>query len=100
MIRVICLGKLKEKYLIDMINDYQKRINKYYKIEIIELKDSEILSNETNLILNKINDKNYLIVLDINGKSYSSEEFSEKLSKIFTMGYGNVDFIIGGSNGV
>lgn len=42
MIRIICIGKIKEKYLMDAINDYMKRLSKYYKVDLIELKDSNI----------------------------------------------------------
>ena len=55
MIKILCVGKIKEKYLNDLINDYKTRITKYHKIEIIELKDSNI-TNESNEILNYLND--------------------------------------------
>ena len=58
MIRILCVGKIKEKYLNDLINDYKTRITKYHKIEIIELKDSNI-ANESNEILNHLNEKDY-----------------------------------------
>ena len=54
MIKIICLGKLKEKYLVDLVSDYANRINKYHKLELIELKDEEDLEREANNILKYI----------------------------------------------
>ena len=58
MIRILCVGKIKEKYLNDLINDYKTRITKYHKIEIIELKDTNI-DNESNEILGSLNEKDF-----------------------------------------
>ena len=66
MIKILCVGKIKEKYLNDLINDYKTRITKYHKIEIIELKDSNI-TNESNEILNYLNEKDFNICMDISG---------------------------------
>ena len=71
MIKILCLGKIKEKYLIDLINDYQKRINKYHKLEIIELKDEDNLQKEEQSILSHINPKDFIITLEIEGKHSS-----------------------------
>lgn len=98
MIKIICIGKLKESYLKEGINDYLNRINKYHKIELIELPDSNI-SNEKELILKKINPKDYIITLDIEGKNISSVELANKLDKIFITNP-NITFIIGGSEGL
>ena len=98
MIKIICIGKLKESYLKEGINDYLNRINKYHKLELIELPDSNI-SNEKDLILKKINPKDYLITLDIEGKNISSVELANKLDKIFITNP-NITFIIGGSEGL
>ena len=68
MIKIICVGKIKENYLRDMINDYAKRISKYHKIEIIELTDSNI-NKEKEELLRVINTKDYNIVMDIDGNS-------------------------------
>ena len=99
MIRVVCVGKIKESYLNDLINDYKNRISKYHKIEIIELKDSNI-KEESNLILNTINSKDYNVLLDINSKEYSSIELSKFIDSTFTNKNSNITFIIGGSDGV
>ncbi len=99
MIRILCVGKIKERYLNDLIQDYKTRITKYHKIEIIELKDTNI-NNESNEILGSINDKDFNICMDINGKEYTSVELSNIIDKAFTNGYGTITFIIGGSYGI
>ena len=99
MIKIICIGKIKEDYLNDLINDYKTRINKYHKIEIIELKDSNI-KEEKELLLKTINPKDYNICMDIDGKEYSSIELSNLINETFSNGYGNISFIIGGSDGI
>ena len=98
MIKIICVGKLKEKYLIDLVNDYKNRINIYHKLEIIELKDSN--KNEEGLEINKyINKKEYIITMEINGNKMNSIEFSKKIDN-WLMTYSNITFIIGGSDGI
>ena len=99
MIRILCVGKIKERYLNDLIQDYKTRITKYHKIEILELKDTNI-NNESNEILGYINDKDFNICMDINGKEYTSVELSNIIDKAFTNGYGTITFIIGGSDGI
>lgn len=98
MIKIICVGKVKEKYLRDMIDDYTKRISKYHKIEIIELTDSNI-NKEKEELLRVINTKDYNIVMDIDSNNLSSREFAEKIDKTFLIN-SNITFIIGGSDGV
>ena len=98
MIKIICVGKIKENYLKDAINDYQKRISKYHKIEIVELPDSNI-DNEKELIKKNINPKDYIITMEIEGNMLSSIELSEKIDKTFITNP-NITFIIGGSTGL
>ena len=99
MIKIICVGKIKEKYLSDLINDYKTRIGKYHKIEIIELKDSEI-EKESDEILNVMKLTDYNILLDIKGERFTSIEFAKFIEGTFTSSNGCISFIIGGSNGV
>ncbi len=99
MIKIICVGKIKENYLTELINDYKNRINKYHKIEIIELKDNDI-ETESNEIIKHINSKDYNIYLDIKGEKINSIELSNMINNIFSSGKGTITFIIGGSNGV
>ena len=99
MIKILCIGKIKENYLNDLINDYKTRISKYHKIEIIELKDSNI-KEEMSELLKHINPKDYNICMDIDGKEYTSIELSKLIEETFSNGYGNITFIIGGSDGI
>ena len=98
MIKIICVGKLKEKYLTDGVNDYLTRLRKYHKIDLIELSDTNIDSEGTE-ILKHISNKDYVISLAIKGKELSSEELAEKIDKTF-ISNPNITFIIGGSNGI
>ena len=99
MIKIICVGKIKEKYLSDLINDYKTRIGKYHKIEIIELKDSEI-TKESDEILNYIRLTDYNVLLDIKGERFTSVEFANFIQNTFNNSNGTITFVIGGSNGV
>lgn len=98
MIKIICVGKIKEDYLTNLICDYESRIKKYHKLEIIELKDSDIES-EGDLILKQIKADDFLVTLEIEGDNLSSNEFAEKIDK-WLMQYANITFVIGGSNGI
>ncbi len=99
MIRIIALGKIKEKYLEDGINDYLKRVNKYHKIEIIELKDDVDILKEEKQIIKYLNKDEYNILMDIKSELITSEELAHLTSQKL-MEYGNINIIIGGSNGV
>lgn len=99
MIKVICLGKLKENYLKEMVLDYTKRICKYHKIEIIELKDEEGLDAEAKNILKHIDAKDYVITLEIKGKSLDSLELAEVIRNTF-INYSTIVFVIGSSMGL
>lgn len=98
MINIICVGKIKEQYLTDMINDYYKRVNKYHKVIITELKDSDIKS-EGDLILKAIKPNDFIVTMEINGNNLSSLELSNKIDN-WLMNYANITFIIGGSDGI
>lgn len=99
MIKIICLGKIKEKYINDLINDYKERISKYHKIEIIELKDTNNLEEEKNDILKHIGTNDYVIALDIEGKQLDSVELAKTIDKIF-LNNSTITFIIGSSYGL
>ena len=103
MIKIICVGSIKEKYLKDAIDDYLTRIKKYTKIELIEVKDSKIeekaLLDEEKEILKHIKDKDYVITLEIDGNMKDSISFSNYLEKL-EVEYNNIVFIIGGSLGL
>ena len=99
MIKIICVGKIKENYLTELINDYKTRISKYHKIEIIELKDNNI-DTESEEIIKHINSKDYNIYMDIKGDKLNSVDLASLISNLFSESKSNITFIIGGSNGV
>lgn len=110
-INIVCIGKLKEKYLKDAIDEYSKRLSKYCNLNIIELLDEKIPNSNSDKLLYEIKSKecekiashikkdSYLIALDLSGKQYSSEEFSKKIDNI-SLNYSNITIIIGGSLGM
>lgn len=99
MIRILCVGKIKEKYLTDLVNDYLTRISKYHKIEVIELKDYDNHKKELDEIKKHINSKDYNIALDLRGKMVDSVSLAHEIDNIF-ISNSNITFIIGGSNGL
>ena len=110
-INIICVGKIKEKYLKDAIEEYSKRLSKYCKLNVTELTDEkipdklytkleqEIKTKECNNIINNIKKDSFIIALDLKGKEFTSEEFSKQLENI-SMDNSNITFIIGGSLGL
>lgn len=104
MIRIICVGKIKESYYKEAIREYIKRISKYTKLEIIEINDLDFdikttIKKEGDAILKQIRDIDYNIVLDINGKEFDSVSLSKKIDEIF-LSKSTITFIIGGSFGL
>ena len=105
MIKLICVGKIKEKYLNEAIDEYKKRLSKYTKLDIVELPDisyneiDKVIKEEGKLILKHLKETDNVIVLDINGQELSSVELTNKLCTLETMN-SNMTFIIGGSYGL
>ena len=111
-IKIVTVGKLKEKYLKDGIAEYSKRLSRFANLEMIELADEKtpdrasnsenqkILELEGTRILSKISDRDFVIVLAIEGKTLSSEEFSKKLEQAPINGFSTLTFVIGGSLGL
>ena len=110
-IDIVCIGKIREQYLKDAILEYSKRLSKYCILKIIELPDEklpnklnnslilEIKQKESKAILSHIKKDSYIIALDLNGKSYTSEEFSNKIQNI-TFTNSHITFLIGGTLGM
>ena len=98
MIKIICVGKIKEKFFSDAINEYLKRLSKYHKINIIEVPDSNIKA-EAQEILKKLDTKDYIVTMEIEGKQLTSLELSNFIDKTF-LNHSNITFIIGGSDGL
>ena len=110
-IRVYCIGKIKEQYLKDGINEYLKRISSYSNIEIVEVNDSKVkdkpnqsdidkAKNEEGDRVLKLIKNEFLIGLDMNKQELTSEEFAGFLEKKLVEGGSNISFVIGGSYGL
>lgn len=105
MIKIICVGKIKEDYFKNAIDEYKKRLSKYTDLEIIEVPDEGLadiktsLKKESEKILKYINAKDYIITMEIEGKQISSPELAEKIDNIYNTS-SNITFIIGGSYGL
>ena len=105
MIKIITIGTIKEKYLKDAITEYQKRLQKYTNLEIIELKDeglveiNKAIQLEGEKIKKHLTEKDYIITMEIEGEQLNSVEFSKKLEGI-QLESSNIVFIIGGSYGL
>ena len=110
-IKIYCIGKIKEQYLKDGINEYLKRILPYSNIEIIEVNDSKVkdspnqsdiekAKNEEGERVLKLVKNDYLIGLDMNKKEFTSEEFADFLDKKLVEGGSNISFVVGGSYGL
>ena len=111
-VKLITVGKLKEKYLKDGIAEYVKRLGRFTKFESIELTDEKtpdnaseaenkaILDKEGQRILAKVGDRDYVIALAIEGKQFPSEQFAKELEQVTLRGYSDITFIIGGSLGL
>ena len=105
MIKIICVGKIKEKFYREAVLEFQKRLSKYTKLEIIELNDitpNQIEENKKREAINiqkYINERDYIITLEIEGHQLSSEELAQKIDSIYQTN-STITFIIGGSYGL
>ncbi len=111
-INILCVGKIKENYLKEAINEYSKRLSKYCNLNIIEVADEvvpnklsenvieEIKNKEAGKMLEQLKKETYLISLDLKGKQYTSEEFSQKIQDIAVQGNSSITFVIGGTLGI
>ena len=111
-ITILCVGKIKEVFYRQAIDEYVKRLNKYCKLEIIEVADektpdkaSEILENqikekEAERMIEKLKEDSYVFTLEIKGKKFTSESFAETIEKLTVQGKSHLTFVIGGSLGL
>ena len=107
-VNVICVGKVKEKYINDGIAEFAKRMQSFGKLSIIELKEFgndfereiSIKKEAENILLALEKKKGFNILLDISGKNFSSEEMAQKIEDIGIKGFSTINFVIGGSYGV
>lgn len=111
-ITILTVGKIKEKYLKDAIDEYSKRLSKYCKLEIIEVQDEKtpdnasevvediIRAKEADRLLKYVKEDAFVITLEISGKQLSSEELADKIEKLGVQGTSHIIFVIGGSIGL
>ena len=111
-IKIISVGKLKEKYLKDGITEYAKRLSKFAKFEIVEVPDEkapeqlsdnemqQVMQKEGERILGKIKDREYVYALAIKVKERASEELAAEIDKLTVEGHSDITFVIGGSLGL
>lgn len=111
-ITILCVGKIKEKFYRDAITEYEKRLSRYCKLEIIEVADEKTPDNASELLENQIKDKEgermekylkegaFIVALAIDGKQLDSVELSEKIERLGTGGTSHIIFLIGGSLGM
>ena len=111
-ITLFTVGKIKEKYLKDAVAEYSKRLNRYCKLEIVEVADEKTLDGASEAVENQIRQKEgeriskylredaYVIALAIDGEMLSSEKFSEKIGRLGISGVSHIIFVIGGSIGL
>lgn len=111
-IKILAVGKLKEKYFKDGIAEYKKRMSKFAKVDLIEVPDEkapeslseaemqQVKDAEGERLLGKIKDRDWVIALAIEGKQRSSEAFAKEIDQLATYGHSDIDFVIGGSLGL
>lgn len=106
MIKLVCVGKIKEKFIQDGINEYVKRLTAYEHFSLIEVKEVntktplENMQQEGTNILNKIDNDDFVITLEIEGKELNSVELANFIDNKKTYGSSKITFVIGGSNGL
>ena len=111
-ITILCVGKIKEAFYRQAIDEYAKRLGKYCKLEIVEVADektpdkasevmeSQIKEKEGERLIDKLKEDSYIFTLEIKGKKYTSEAFSETIEKLTIQGKSHLTFVIGGSLGL
>lgn len=111
-IKLVVVGKLKEKYFKDGINEYAKRLSRFCKFKIVQVPDEkapetlskaemdDVMDKEGTRILAKIKDREYVIALAIQGEELTSEQFAKKIQDLTTYGHSDITFVIGGSLGL
>ena len=111
-VKIVCVGKIKEKFYKDALSEYIKRLSRYTKVIISEVKDEpagesltqnekeQILDTECQRILERLDDRDYVIALAIRGREFSSEDFASFIKAQMDHGNSRIAFVIGGSLGL
>lgn len=104
MIKIVAVGKIKETFFTQAIEEYSKRLSGYYKLQIVEVPDEKCddktLEKEADKILRQLKETDYVIALAIKGQRFSSESFAEKIRQLELEGKSSITFVIGGSLGL
>ena len=99
-IKIVTIGKLKEKFLIDGVNEYLKRLKPFAKVEVYEIAECKTVEEEGQKLLANVLRDSFLIVLDVAGEMLTSEKFAEKIAALNLHGISDITFIIGGAFGL
>lgn len=99
-IKICAIGRLKEKFLIDGVGEYLKRLKPFAKVEVAEIPECRTLEEEGAKLLAQILRESFVIVLDVAGETLSSENFAEKIAALNLHGVSDITFIIGGAFGL
>ena len=99
-ITIIAVGRLKERFLVEGVAEYIKRLKNFSKIEIREVMECRTVEEEGKKLLSQIPENSWLCVLDVGGNAITSEKFAEKISELNLHGISNMTFIIGGAFGL
>ena len=99
-IKIVTIGKLKEKFLIDGVNEYLKRLKPFAKVEVYEIAECKTVEEEGQKLLSNVLRNSFLIVLDVAGEMLTSEKFAEKIAALSLHGVSDITFIIGGAFGL
>ncbi len=99
-IKIVTIGKLKEKFLIDGVNEYLKRLKSFAKIEVCEIPECKTIEEEGQKLLSQVLRESFIIVLDVAGEMLTSENFAKKIAALNLHGVSDITFIIGGAFGL
>jgi len=99
-INLIVVGKLKEKFLVDGVAEYFKRLKKFSRLEVREVPECRTVEEEGQKILSLVPKDSWLCVLDVSGAELSSEDFAKKIAALNLSGVSNLTFAIGGAFGL
>ena len=99
-IKICAIGRLKEKFLVDGVGEYLKRLKPFAKVEVAEIPECRTLEEEGAKLLAQVLRESFVIVLDVAGEMLSSEKFAEKIAALNLHGVSDITFIIGGAFGL
>lgn len=99
-IKIVAIGKLKEKFLVEGVNEYLKRLKNFAKVEVSEIAECRTVEEEGQKILSQVLREGYIVALDVAGEMLTSEKFAEKIAALNLHGVSDITFIIGGAFGL